>query len=336
MRILLSRTDSIGDVILTLPMAGIIKTSLPGVTIDFLGKSYTRPVILCSEHIESFLNWDEISLLSDAGAARFFSEKNYDIFIHVFPVKRITRISKASGIKKRIGTTGRWYNWLYCNELVRFSRRNSSLHEAQLNLKLLRPLNIPTDCSTSDLIKNYGFSNLPVPSTKIYQLIQNGKFNVILHPKSRGSAIEWGLNNFAELIHLLPSDRFHIFICGTNEDKDAIGNSLPMDLKNVTNLLGLLTLEEYITFISIADGIVAASTGPLHIAAALGKVAIGLYSSRRPIHPGRWSPLGIKAKALVYDESCPDCLSGKKCLCIKKISPVQVMDSLITFDSRIP
>ena len=38
--ILISRADSIGDVVLTLPMAGVLKQILPGVKIIFLGKNY--------------------------------------------------------------------------------------------------------------------------------------------------------------------------------------------------------------------------------------------------------------------------------------------------------
>lgn len=40
---------------------------------------------------------------------------------------------------------------------------------------------------------------------------------------------------------------------------------------------------------------VASGTGPLHLAAALGINAIGLFPTIRPIHPGRWQPIGMKA-----------------------------------------
>ena len=73
---------------------------------------------------------------------------------------------------------------------------------------------------------------------------------------------------------------------------------------------------------------IAASTGPLHVAAALGKKAIGIYSPKRPIHPGRWMPLGNQAKYIVYDMICEDCLNTKDCDCIEDI-PVQGVFELI-------
>ncbi|MCB0778620.1 MAG: hypothetical protein KDC03_03595, partial [Flavobacteriales bacterium] len=82
--------------------------------------------------------------------------------------------------------------------------------------------------------------------------------------------------------------------------------------------------DQLIALIGASDALVAASTGPLHIAAASGKRAIGLFAPRRPIHPGRWAPLGPDAHALVHDPDCPTCASGRPCDCITRIGPEQV------------
>jgi ADP-heptose:LPS heptosyltransferase len=68
--------------------------------------------------------------------------------------------------------------------------------------------------------------------------------------------------------------------------------------KNVIDLTGKFTLAELIAFLTKADGLVAASTGPLHIAAAVGIHTLGLYPDKRPIHAGRWAPIGPKAFTL--------------------------------------
>ena len=93
-------------------------------------------------------------------------------------------------------------------------------------------------------------------------------------------------------------------------------------------MIGKLSLDELIAFILACDGLVAASTGPLHIAAALGKRAIGLFSARKPIHPGRWAPLGIQSESLVFDQDCVKCRKKEHCDCINKI-PVEHITSLL-------
>ena len=54
-KIIISRTDRIGDVVLTLPMAGIIKSKYPNCKILFLGKTYTEPIINASIHLNTIL-----------------------------------------------------------------------------------------------------------------------------------------------------------------------------------------------------------------------------------------------------------------------------------------
>jgi ADP-heptose:LPS heptosyltransferase len=84
------------------------------------------------------------------------------------------------------------------------------------------------------------------------------------------------------------------------------------------------------TFISKADGLVAASTGPLHLAAALGIPALGIYPPIRPMHPGRWAPVGPNARVFVKPEYCEDCRRTGDCHCIREIPPNAVEEYLQT------
>ena len=327
-RIIISRIDSIGDVILTLPIAGFIKEKYPDSTLIFLGRSYTKPVVSLSKYIDEFANWDDIT--SAKNPTEQLKALHAEFIIHVFPVKEVARLAFKAGIPYRIGTNGRLYHFLNCNRKVVFSRRKSDLHEAQLNLKLLAPLLIDTERSTEDVIERYGFENIPELPERFKAMLDSRKKNIILHPKSQGSAKEWGLNNFSELIKTLPSNDFKIFITGTEKEGELIGDELPFNQSNVVSLLGEMTLDELIAFIAAADGIVAASTGPLHIASALGRHAFGLYSVKRPIHPGRWAPLGKNAHVIVNDPNCPECTKGNDCNCIAEISPKKVAEELIS------
>jgi hypothetical protein len=59
-----------------------------------------------------------------------------------------------------------------------------------------------------------------------------------------------------------------------------------------------------------------------------GVNAIGLFSMRRPIDPGRWKAIGPKAQFLVFDEQCKACKKGEKCRCIEDISIDSVMNAI--------
>lgn len=308
-------------------MAGLLKKNYPECKIYFLGRSYTKDVIALSRFVDEFINYDDIEKLDKHQQIRFLKEFKTDIFLHVFPKKPIAFLAWKAGIPLRVGTTNRIYHWLTCNKLIRLSRKNSPLHESQLNLKLLEALNIRTNVELGEIHKYYGFTRLPDLEEEFKTLIERSTFNLILHPKSKGSAKEWGLENFSELIRLLPKDKFRIFISGTQDDATHMQDFLKAN-REAINLTGKLSLQQFIAFIAHCDGLVAASTGPLHIAAALNKKAIGLFSPRRPIHPGRWMPVGEDTHVLAFDEKCLKCQEKEDCDCITKINPQQIVDLL--------
>ena len=154
--IIISRTDAIGDVVLTLPMASIIKTILGNdVKVLFFGRTYTYPVISCCDSIDGFINYDTFLGFDKKGQVDFLKAYNADAIIHVFPRSNIAMAAKKAEIGERIGTTNRLYHWFSCNKLVALKRKNTSFHEAQLNIRLLKPLGHSGKISLSELINQY-------------------------------------------------------------------------------------------------------------------------------------------------------------------------------------
>lgn len=327
-RILLCRSDSIGDVMLTLPMAGVLKQFLPKSEIGFIGKTYTRPVVECSKHITDFINRDELLQLPEEKAVEALKAWKADAIVFVFPNYTVARWAKKAGIAMRVGVNRRLPHWWLCNYRVSFSRRKSDLHESQLNIKLLEPIIGKKQFTLSELDAFTGFEKLPDLPQKFEALLANNKTKVILHPKSQGSALEWGLERFTELIKTLPTDNYEIYISGTENEGKLFRDALPLHLSNVHDISGTMQLSEFIAFIYRCDALVAASTGPLHIASALGKKAIGLYVPKKPIHPGRWQPIGKNAEVLVNDWQCSKCAQKQDCNCIQAISAEKVCSLL--------
>lgn len=300
---------------LTLPIAKILKDHFPDIYIAFLGRSYTKAVIDACEYVDEFIDLEDFLTNNIT-----INGKTPEAILHVFPVSRIAKRAKELKIPFRIGTTNRLYHWFTCNKLIKLSRKNSSLHEAQLNIKLLAAFNINTDYSLSEIQTFSGFNRIKPLPERFKHFISNEKYNLILHPKSQGSAREWGLENFIALIKSLDKNKFNILISGTSKERALLDKLFDTVGAEVTDITGLMTLEEFIAFINACDGLIANSTGPLHIAAALGKDALGIYPPIRPMHPGRWAPLGKKTKVFVLDKSCDDCRNDEtNCICIKLI-----------------
>lgn len=327
-RLVISRTDNLGDVILTLPLAGYLKSIMPDLRITFIGKKYTQPVISRCVFVDQFLDREEI-----IKNPHQLAMVRADTIIFVYPDKELARIAKQVHIRRRVSTAHRWYNWLYCNHLVDFSRLHSNLHESQLNFKLLKPFKLDRDFSINELIPFYGFRDSEFDFSS---LISNDRFNLIIHPKSKGHGREWGLENYFNLIKQLPQEEFSVFITGLKEEEDLIKKEMPqlLAIPGVTNMMGKFSLQELSSFVNQADGLVASGTGVLHLASALGKYTIGLFPPIKPIHPGRWGPIGQNATFLVRDIDCNQCSGGTECLCMKSIAVELVKQKLDGFYSK--
>lgn len=335
--ILISRTDSIGDVVLTLPLAGLLRKKFPSGKISFLGMPYTEEIIKSCEHIDQFYDWSKIKVLSEQESIEAFRSFKVDTILHVFPRKEIVKLAHKAEIPNRLGTTGRSYNWFHCNMLVPLSRRNSTLHEAQLNIRLAERLHKTEVPSLKDISALYGFKVSISDDDTLRQYFSPDYYNVILHPRSKGSAREWGLINYAKLAKNLRgykpleagSKPYKVFITGTADEGRMLTNEgFFENAGDVVDVTGKFSLHELIKFISLSDALIAGSTGPLHIAAALKKTAIGLYPPIKPMHPGRWAPIGENASWMVAEKECNECRKTGNCFCMQLITVSQVQQKL--------
>ena len=325
--ILISRTDSIGDVVLTLPVAKFLKERFPEMRISFLGKTYTRPVIEACIYVDEFVNVDDF--LNGTTYSEIFRP---DCIIHVFPVEAIAKRAKQIKIPLRIGTTNRFYHWNTCNKLIKLSRKKSDLHEAQLNLKLLSPFGISRNFSYKEIESSFGLKKIMPLQKEFVMLIDTKKYNLILHPKSQGNGREWPLENFISLIKSLDKKRYSIFISGTEKEKRGLRLLFEQVGHLVTDITGTMNLSQFISFINECDGLVASGTGPIHIASALDKDAFGIYPPIKPVHPGRWRPIGRKARVFVLEKDCRDCKNNPSaCSCMQSVKPAwlkKVLDEI--------
>jgi ADP-heptose:LPS heptosyltransferase len=327
-RILVSRTDAIGDVMLTLPLCGLLKEHLPKCKIIFLGRSYTAPVLRRCSDIDIVMNYDEWTDNSKAIAE--LKSLHVDAVIHVFPNKRVAQLACNAGIPLRIGTSRRWYHWFYCNKRVFVKRKNSPFHEAQLNIKLLQALGISNIPPIEELHHRIHFSTQAKIPAPLQGLIRADKKIILLHPKSAGSAREWPPESYSALINLLDVNRYQIIICGTQKEKELIKDWLATLPHHVVDAMGKMNLDEYIELIASAHALIAASTGPLHIAAACGIKAIGIYPPIKPMHPARWQPIGKQAVYLSSgNTSCMRCKDNPRaCLCMNEVKAMQVLQKI--------
>lgn len=322
--VLICRTDNIGDVVLTLPLAGYLKQRFPAIKIGFLCRSYAAPMVRYCSALDYVVELEQLDapvpLLAGSGV---------DTIIFAKPDKKLASAAKKARIANRVGTSHRLFHWLYCNRLAHFSRVKSDLHEAQLNFELLRPLGIDHIPPLNEIPALY---HLNAPNYDGRIRLPRDRFNLVLHPKSNGNGREWPIAHYTELARLLQNhDGIRCWITGSEKEGQWIAQHAAdlVQMPNVTNVCGKFALDELTAFINASGGLIASGTGPLHISAALGKPTLGLFPPMRPIHPARWGPLGAKAQVLCQEKSCAGCKDAATCACMQNILPSQVAEVVL-------
>ncbi|MES2320861.1 MAG: glycosyltransferase family 9 protein [Pseudomonadota bacterium] len=319
-RVLVCRTDNIGDVVLTLPLAGYLKQHVPGVQVDFLVRDYAAPAVRKCSFVDNVLTVE-----AHGDFSQLFADGAYDTVIFAFPNRRLAQAARRAGVPNRVGTSHRLYHWFTCNRLAHFSRARSPLHEAQLNFELLRPLGIRHIPALADIPALYGLSARHL--ARVDALRAEAQFNLILHPKSNGNGREWPLERYLELARLLQADAGTcIWITGSAAEGELLARDMPalLALPHVRNLCGQFDLEGLASLIAAADGLVASGTGPLHLASALGQNTLGLFPPIKPIDPARWGALGARATSLAAPQRCATCTGAQACTCMQAISAADV------------
>jgi len=321
-KILISRTDAIGDVCLTLPVCQALEAAFPNCELTYLCRSYTRAVVACFEPIDQVLLLEELQQLDDQARNNVLGQ--YDVVLHLFPNQIVAKWCKQARIPLRIGTAHRFFHLFTCNSRPRFSRKRSELHEAQLNFKLLAPLGITVVPTLQELRINLPF-RVPVLPPALAN--QDWSRAVLLHPKSNGSGVEYPIEKYVALSESLVESGYQVYFTGTEKEGACFRAQIPVH-PNISDATGKWDLQTFIYIISKAKALVACSTGPYHIAGLCGIRAVGLFASRKPIHPGRWAALGKGATALVFDPNCQLCAEGRACTCVAEISIDHIADAI--------
>ncbi|MBG7621083.1 glycosyltransferase family 9 protein [Herbaspirillum sp. AP02] len=325
--ILISRTDNIGDIVLTLPMAARLKELNPGVKISMLCRRYAADVVRYCDDIDEVVEEESVG----ENLYGFLRASDIDTVILAQPNRDLAKAAFFARVKHRVGNARqKVYQLIYCNDRVRFSKGLSGNHESQINFEFLRPYGDSHIPAREEIANSYHFS-IPVDAGIAAELAPHA-FNLILHTKSNGHGREWPVERYTELARTLQQQPgLRIWLTGSTDEGKWLEQHAGalLTLPHVVNTCGSMSLARLTQFISQADGLIASGTGPLHLSAAIGQRTLGLFPPTRPMHPGRWAALGKRASNLCTDQpSCQGCekLRIMTCDCMRAIGVQSVLE----------
>ncbi|MBI4926032.1 MAG: glycosyltransferase family 9 protein [Bdellovibrio sp.] len=329
LKILVVRPDRLGDVILSTPVLEVLKQYNPDSHITFMVRESVVPLLKGLPFVDDVMIFDPNERHSglNHGLSGLFN-LIHDLRTRVFRISvvlqsqwMIAAALFAAGVKYRVGPLSKPHSFLFFNRGLRQKRSYVEMHEVDYNLQLLRRLGMRIGTRKfipkvfiSDAVKNEAREWLTQKGIK-----QNSKTLILVHPGMGGSALNWPESHYAELILRLVKENFQVLVTfGPQEDllmariQDMLGTSKDKVVFYGCKDVG--PIEKLGALMSFADLVVVPSTGPLHIATALGKPVVTFFSPIRVQSANRWSPyLADESKASIL---VPDVYCGQDFKCL--------------------
>jgi heptosyltransferase-2 len=308
-RILIIRPDRIGDVVLSTPIPREIKKFYPDSYIGVLLREYTKDIYANNPNIDQILIDSEKKDFSYK--IQLIKEIRSHNFTHAFmllPTERINWFLFFAGIKNRIGVGHKFYQFVTNTKSVYRRKYIPLRHEADYCMDMPRKIgvktdNLDTEIHLSDTEKDFVCS--------LKEKFRSGKQLVIgVHSTSGNSVPNWKAETYLELITKLKS---------LNNVRVVVTDlQIPEKIRNITEVEypEQKTLRDLIHIVSSLDLLIASSTGPTHIAAALKMPTLTMFCPLPACSPVLWSPKGNKAINIVPEQNyCSGVCSGNPKQC---------------------
>lgn len=329
-KILVTRTDRIGDIILTTPALQAIKEMYPTVELHVMVLPYTAEILEGNPYVDKIIVYDKRgkhkSFMQTIRFARTLSREHYDVAIHLHPTNRVHIISFVAGIARRIGYN-RNFSFLLTDSIPE-NKHKGLKHESEYAFELLSFVHV----KQPRILKPF-FSVNAEHEKELFSLLKEQKIDVkkiiSFFPSASCPSKMWPVDSFVELAQsLIDAYNVGIFLVGGQEDRDVSDKIVEKVHGPVFNVTGLLSLKQLGALFKNSLFVVSNDSGPAHIAAALDTPVVTIFGRNDPgLHPRRWHPLGEKSFYLHQPLECIEC-RAHNCIrsfaCLRAVTPQDV------------
>ncbi len=308
---LVIRQDRIGDVVLSLPIVMNLRRDFPGCKITVLLRNYARGVYEHSPYIDRIISYDnyDLNLTGIIKLAAELRKHNFTHSIMPLPGSPLNLAVFLAGIRVRISNGHKPYQFLTNTKSTYRRKYIQNRHESDYCLDPVRKLALETSI-------RYGEIHLSEDEKeKVRQLrnklCPNGEKLISLNSSSGNSAPNMPVSEYVNLASLLSKKGNYKVLVTDRDVNPEFGK-----FENVHFLEDKDDLRELILGIAASDIMVSSSTGPMHLAGALGIRTASVFCPLPACSPALWGAPGDKAEYIMPDEGyCGSVCSGKPASC---------------------
>ncbi len=283
--ILIIRLRSLGDLVLETPVIAALHSWRPDLRISVLVEPRFAPVL------------EGNSAIAELIFSRGLGDTALDLLRRKFPIvfnqhggPRSAMLTGASGSPSRVGWTGYQYSFLY----------NIAVPDAK------EFYGTPAVHTVEHRISQFYFTGLPrspIPRTQVFPQpdaiatvarklaekgIAAGAPYAVLQPAARLPEMRWPVAKFSEIAHWLREKRGMASVVNLGARDGEIAAEVQSEMQNCAAVMDAqLDISELIALIAGSCIFVGNDSGPAHLAAALQRPSVVIFSVTDPV---QWQP----------------------------------------------
>ncbi len=332
-RILIARTDRIGDVLLSTPVIRALREKFPQAYISMVVAPYAREIVEGNPYLDEVIIYDKDgkhkSWWRTLKFASRLKKKKFDLAIILHPTNRLHLITFLAGIPQRLGYDRKF--GCLINRRKKHTKQEGLRHEAEYNLEFLSDLGITGDPQNLFMPIKEESEQYVDELFRRNGLSQTDKILAINPGASCPSKI-WPVERFVEVAERL-SNLYNFKILILAGPKEIyLANKIAGDLQaKAINLAGKTSVSQLASILKRCVLFISNDSGPVHVACAVGTPVISIFGrSQAGLSPRRWGPLGKHGKYLHKEVGCIQCLAHnciKEFACLKAITVEDVVSA---------
>jgi lipopolysaccharide heptosyltransferase I len=304
-RIAIIKPSALGDIVNSLPVLTAVRARFPHAYIAWVVNRSYEPLLQGHPDLDVTLPFDRGAARGSVFRAsrlyqqffRAFRRENFDLVIDLQGLLRSGLIAAASGARRRVGlsTAREGARWFY-TDVVPVADFNS-IHAVDRYWLVARALGAGSGP------KQFRLPHHEIDQRYVLEILQNQPRPwIFLGVGSRWPTKRWPPEHFAELVRRAQAEAggTAIFIGSPDEATLAAQTAAQLHGK-VLDLTGKTTLPQLSALLRKADVMVSNDSGPLHLAAALGRPAVAPYTCTKVRLNG---PYGGEAGAVESNVWC--------------------------------
>lgn len=334
-RILVSRTDRIGDVILSSPVFCALRKAFPSAYIAAMVRPYTRHAVEGNPFVDEVILYDkdrkEKSWPATLAFAASLRKKRFDLALLLHPTARTNLISFLAGIPRRVGF-GQKLGFLLTDR-ARNTKHEGRKHESEYTMELLTmiglkpaapelffPLKQESERWAREFLERSG--------------IDEGKPLAIFHPGASCPSKIWPPERYAETADALVKKGFAVIVMSGPDSLDrSTGEAVLARMKEKAfELCGKADISQTASLVRLCSVFISSDTGPMHVASALDVPQVAIFGRNQPgLHPRRWGPRSRFHRVVHKDVGCARCSAhacGNGFACLNAIGVDEVLEAI--------